>query len=231
VSTQATGARTGQTKKGTVMSRTNHLPAALVLALAATLLLGLSAKPAQPAETPPAKPQIPVGHPGIDKPNPTESMVPADAADVESVDAIIDAYYASISGPKGEARDWERFISLFMPDARFIAARQVEGQMVPFPMSVQSFVDSNRAYFEKGGYFETDIHRQTDAFGSIAQVFSSYASRRALEDAEPYARGINSFQVMKASGRWWIVSMVWDSEKPSTGLIPVNYLPEAAGGD
>jgi len=213
------------------MSRTNHLPAALVLASAAALLLGLTAQPAQTPPSPPTKPQLPVGHPGVDTPNPTESMTPADPEDVKSIETIIDAYYGSISGPKGEARDWDRFISLFMPDARFIAARQLEGQMVPFPMSAQKFVDTNRVYFEKGGYFEKGIHRETDAFGSIAQVFSTYASRRAEDDAEPYARGINSFQLMNTGGRWWITSVMWDYEKPGAVPIPAGYLPEASAGD
>ncbi|MBX3133021.1 MAG: hypothetical protein KF689_06500 [Gemmatimonadaceae bacterium] len=39
----------------------------------------------------------------------------AAAADVASIDAIIDALYASISGPAGQPRDWDRLRSLMAP--------------------------------------------------------------------------------------------------------------------
>ena len=45
---------------------------------------------------------------------------PTDPDDVASVDAIIDALYAVISGPAGEQRDWDRFRSLMLPEARLI---------------------------------------------------------------------------------------------------------------
>ena len=45
----------------------------------------------------------------------------ADPADVATQDAIIEALYDVISGPAGEARDWDRFRSLFIPEgARLI---------------------------------------------------------------------------------------------------------------
>ena len=46
----------------------------------------------------------------------------ANPKDVESLDAIVTAVYDVISGPPGP-RDWNRFNSLFAPDARLIAVR------------------------------------------------------------------------------------------------------------
>lgn len=42
---------------------------------------------------------------------------PVDPADVESIDAIMEAVYDVISGDAGEARDWDRFRSLFAAGA------------------------------------------------------------------------------------------------------------------
>lgn len=42
------------------------------------------------------------------------------SSDHESIDSIIKATYAVISGPKGQERDWDRFRALFHPDARLI---------------------------------------------------------------------------------------------------------------
>jgi hypothetical protein len=50
-----------------------------------------------------------------------DAAVPqARAEDVTSIDAIINAVYDVISGPAGEARDWDRFRSLFLPEARLV---------------------------------------------------------------------------------------------------------------
>ncbi len=191
----------------------------MTLALLGTLALGLSSSNAEP--------ELPRGHPAVSMPEQPKASEQPNPGDVQSIEGIVDAYYASVSGPKGQARDWSRFLSLFMPDARFIVARMVDGKSVPMALSPDEFVRSNRAYFERGGYFEQDIHREIDTFGHIAQVFSTYASRRAQEDPEPYARGINSFQLIKTDGRWWITSIMWDHENPETNPIPSAYLPES----
>ncbi len=202
------------------MRRTYSLGATLTLAAAATILLALSPQ-SQPEDAAP----LPPGHPAINRPDSVVARHIADPEDVKSIEAIVDAYYDSVSGPRGEPRDWDRLLSLFMPDARFIAARAVDGKIIPFGMTPEKFVESNRTYFERGGYFETDIHRRIDTYGSIAQVFSTYASRRAKEDPEPYARGINSFQLMNTGDRWWITTIMWDFERPDTQPIPEQYLP------
>src|ERR1700683_5334348 len=48
--------------------------------------------------------------------------MPAAAADVQSIDAILHAAYDAISGPAGP-RNWQRFYSLFAPGARLIPTR------------------------------------------------------------------------------------------------------------
>lgn len=208
------------------MPRTLSLAVIMAFAGAATLLLAASPN-ALPAE----QPELPTGHPAVNTPAKAVAESNADPADVQSVDSIIDAYYASVSGAKGVPRDWERFLSLFMPDARFIVSRNVNGVAIPLSLSPQEFIDSNKTYFEKGGYFEKDINREIDTFGHIAQVFSTYSSRRALEDPQPYSRGINSFQLMNTGGRWWITTIMWETEQPVTNPIPAMYLPDVMSSD
>jgi hypothetical protein len=40
----------------------------------------------------------------------------------------------------------------------------------------------------------------------------------------PFARGINSFQLLKDGDRYWIVNIFWDAES-SDHPIPAHYLP------
>jgi hypothetical protein len=150
----------------------------------------------------------------------------AKAADVESIDAIMKAVYDVISGPAGEKRDWDRFRSLFLPEARLIPSfPEPEGEGYGYRvMSPEDYVTRSAPVLEKGGFFEQEIHRVVEQFGPIAHVFSTYESRRSLDDSEPFARGINSFQLMNDGKRWWVVTIFWTGERPDLE-IPEKYLP------
>jgi hypothetical protein len=179
-----------------------------------------------PPGHPPINDGLPPGHPtlsGATPPSPPVERTPADPEDVESIDAIISAYYDSISGPAGEERDWNRFRSLFIPEARFIAAHAVAEDQPCVIMPVEQFIKFNAVYFERSGYFEKDVHRHSEYFGSIAHVLSTYESRRALDDEEPYSRGVNSIQLVHDGSRWWITSIMWDFEREDNP-IPARHL-------
>jgi hypothetical protein len=148
----------------------------------------------------------------------------ANAADVASVDSIIAALYDVISGPAGQARDWDRFRNLFAPGARLIPAAPRRDGAAPAGISPDDYVQRTSENFLKNGFFETEIARTTDGFGTVMHVFSTYESRRAKSDEKPMARGINSIQVMQHAGRWWIVTVMWDQERPDNP-IPAKYLP------
>jgi hypothetical protein len=148
----------------------------------------------------------------------------ADPADVESVDAIVAAVYDVISGPAGEARDWDRWRSLYVPEARLIPVgvnrEGVTGYQV---MTPDDYVDMAGESLERSGFFETEIGRTQEQFGPVVHLFSAYESRRALDDPEPFARGINSFQLMNDGTRWWVLTVFWTSERPDLP-IPEKYL-------
>ncbi|MDQ6828292.1 MAG: hypothetical protein M3081_05445 [Gemmatimonadota bacterium] len=149
----------------------------------------------------------------------------ADPADVASVDAIIKTLYDVISGPAGQARNWNRFRSLFVPGARLIPTglRQGGGAMARV-WTPEEYATRAGANLEKNGFFEREISRHADAYGNIMQIFSTYESRRTAEDPTPFARGINSIQLLKDAGRWWVVTIYWDSERPDNP-IPTQFLP------
>lgn len=148
----------------------------------------------------------------------------ADRSDVESIDAIMTAVYDVISGAKGEARDWDRFKSLFTPDAKLTS---VNRQAKPYRYSAATpdeFAERANTFFVENGFFEVETHRVTEQYGPIAHVFSTYDSRYTEADPEPFARGINSFQLMHDGERWWVVSIYWTGEGDDLP-IPAKYLP------
>ena len=140
--------------------------------------------------------------------------------DVKSLDAIMAAAYAVISGPPGQ-RDWNRFRSLFIPEARLTqAGKRPDGTSLVISWSVEEYAHDAQAIFEKEGFYESPIVNRPQSYGNMAQVFSSYEFRHRPGE-KPFQRGVNSFQLLNDGKRWWIVSILWDWERPDNPL-PAN---------
>jgi ketosteroid isomerase-like protein len=149
---------------------------------------------------------------------------PGKASDVGSLDAIIGALYDVISGPAGQKRDWDRFNSLFVPGARLIpTGKAQDGTVRHRVQTAAEYQATSGPALEQNGFFEKEVHRVADTYGNITQLFSTYESRRTAADAQPFARGINSIQLLNDGQRWWIVSIFWDSERADNPL-PGKYL-------
>lgn len=138
--------------------------------------------------------------------------------DSATIDSAIAALYGVISGPAGP-RDWARFKALFVPEGRLVPVSDAG----PSILTQQDYVDRAGPAFAKDGFFETEIARRTELYGNVAHVFSTYESRRTAIGA-PFARGINSIQLVRVAGKWRILSITWQSETPGFPL-PEPYLP------
>ncbi|MBV9145202.1 MAG: hypothetical protein JO065_04750, partial [Acidobacteria bacterium] len=90
-------------------------------------------------------------------------------------------------------------------------------------LSPDDYVERSAPFLEKEGFFERGVANKVDKFGNIAHVFSTYESRHNAADAQPFQRGINSFQLMNDGKRWWILTIMWEGETPETP-IPAEYL-------
>jgi hypothetical protein len=142
-------------------------------------------------------------------------------ADTDSVDSVVHAVYATISGPAG-TRDWVRFRSLFADGARLISMRATADGTAALVMSPEDYAKRAGASFEKTPFYESELARRVENFGAIAHVFSTYESRRAPGE-KPFARGINSFQLVKEGQVWKVMTILWDAERDSNPL-PEKYL-------
>jgi hypothetical protein len=192
----------------------NELWSVLVLGLLCIPSAGQKVEPAPPVQPKPIQPkQMP-----IFKPAELAAKVPAAKADdVKSRDAILAAIYDVISGPAG-ARDWNRFRSLFLPQARFTeVATGPDGTNVVIAWNVDEFIRDAREVFTEEPFYEKAIVNEPETFGNITQVFSSYETRRS-PTGEPIERGINSIQLFNDSTRWWVLSILWDTEHAGNPL-------------
>jgi hypothetical protein len=152
-------------------------------------------------------------------PAPAPSNPATVPSDVKSIDAILTALYAVISGPAGD-RDWSRFRSLFAPNARLTSATKETSDHPARLMSADDYANLAGGYFKTHAFYEKAIVNKVDRFGNVVQVFSSYESRNAPNE-KPFARGVNSIQIFYDQNRWWILSILWDEETP-TNPLPGN---------
>lgn len=145
-----------------------------------------------------------------------------DAGEFASPDALVTAVYAAISGPAGE-RDWAHFRTLFLPDARFTRTRpQPDGTRAVNSMSVDDFINTAGDYFKKEGFYESAVVNRVFRYGRMVDALSSYESRHAPGE-KPFARGINSMQMINDGTRWWMVSIAWDDERADNPM-PKEFL-------
>jgi hypothetical protein len=182
-----------------------------------TLVAALAVSHSASAQTSSEKPAQQNAAPAQAASDPFASVPTPKPEDVKSIDSIMAAVYDVISGPPGE-RDWGRFRSLFLPTARLTAATKgPDGNVRLRPMTADEYATRAGGYFLKNGFFEHPVVSRVQTFGNVAQVFSSYESRHTAGEA-PFARGINSFQLLNDGKRWWVVSILWDEERPDNPL-------------
>lgn len=148
----------------------------------------------------------------------------ANPEDVASIDSIMKAIYDVISGDAGQKRDWDRFRTLFHKDGRLIpSGKNKEGVVGARAFTPDEYITRSSPFMEKEGFFERELARKTDVYGNIAQVFSTYESFHKKDDKTPFARGINSFQLLNDGKRWWVITIYWQGETPENP-IPKEYL-------
>jgi hypothetical protein len=145
--------------------------------------------------------------------------------DVSSVDGIVAAFYDVVSGPAGRPRQWSRDRTLYIPEVKFVSIeyRKSDGKPQARVMGHQAYVDSADAGMVREGFFEREIHRVTQTFGSVTHVFSTYEARQSADGAV-IARGINSIELFYDGNRWWIAAAQWEDETPAHP-VPKEFLP------
>ncbi|MBC2845454.1 hypothetical protein [Winogradskyella flava] len=145
---------------------------------------------------------------------------------VISLDSTIETLYAVISGDAGVERDWALFKYLFHKDAKLIpTGKNKDGKHVARYMTPDDYIKSSGKWLFENGFHEVEINRETQTFGNITQVFSTYESFKSKSDTEPFMRGINSIQLMNDGQRWWVINIYWMQESEDSP-IPENYLPK-----
>lgn len=143
---------------------------------------------------------------------------------VATLDTTIHTLYSVISGDKGVERDWDLFRYLFKPGANLIpSGKGADGTVGLRVLTPDDYIERSGPFLLANGFHEQEIGRKTEQYGVITHVFSTYDSKRTLADEKPFARGINSIQLLNDGNRWWIVNVFWMGETEEYPL-PAHYI-------
>ena len=141
------------------------------------------------------------------------AVKPALESDVARLDGLLHALYEVLSGPAGQRRDWERYRTLFMDGARLIPVVAVTGEKPRArQLTLEDYIRRVEPIFAVEGFWERETSRQTETFGRVAHVLSSYESLRDPA-GPPFERGANSMQLFYDDTRWWVVSIMWNTSR------------------
>ena len=97
--------------------------------------------------------------------------------DTSSIESVIHAFYAVISGFAGEKRDWGRMRSLFLPGASLVPSSAVSGASPPSAIDIEAYVQRLAGFLSQRDFFETGFVHRVEVYGNIASVISTYEAR------------------------------------------------------
>jgi hypothetical protein len=131
--------------------------------------------------------------------------------------------YAVVSAPPGQ-RDWDSIRRYYHPDARLVRTGvNPDGSPFALAMSLDAFVANVETLLEEIRFSEVELVHEAVVFGNVARLSSVYEYTRETAGGVQKGRGVNFFTLVHMNGRWLIMSIVWDNERPGLTL-PASLL-------
>jgi hypothetical protein len=134
--------------------------------------------------------------------------------DVESIEAIINAYYDVISGSSEDPWQFER--DKFMHSANAVIIRLDDQENATFHSLEAEYIPMGLNPRED--LYEIELKREVRHFGNIAQVWSAFEVWTEPE-IPTTIRGLNSIQFHYENDRWYIDSWTVQMESIDNLLV------------
>ena len=154
------------------------------------------------------------------------------AADVSTIEGVIAALYRSVSFEAGGEPDWQLLRSLMLPGA--VLAQPMRGSDQVELLTVEEYISRFRKALGQStlrttGFHETVARVSTTRFGRTAHCHVVFEPRTDPASAEPLGRGVDSIELVRTGGRWWIASIATELEAPGRP-IPEAFTPVVTVG-
>jgi hypothetical protein len=134
--------------------------------------------------------------------------------DVNSIEAIVDAYYDIVSGSSADPWEFER--DKYIHSANAVITRLDENGVAESHLLEAEYLPIG--LLPKKDFYEKELKREISQFGNMAQVWSAFEIRIDPETASD-VRGLNSIQLHYEKGRWWIDSWTCEMESKENSVV------------
>jgi hypothetical protein len=144
----------------------------------------------------------------------------------DGIARILDRLYSAISFDEGDEPRWHELEQVFSRHAR-ITRITPDGTDY---MDPQQFLAMTRNLFELGVYtsfYEFEVARRVQRFGSMAHVWSLYETRRSRSATRALGRGANSIQLIEQDDGWRVLGLLWDETVATPELDLRDLLAQA----
>jgi hypothetical protein len=138
-----------------------------------------------------------------------QTQTPSPHKDFVTAEGLVNEIYKAVSfDSTGPRPDWEKIRSMFLSNAVIVLRVTLDSTAI---FSVQGFIDDFVGFIERSpakrrGFWEKVVRMKSMVFGDIAHVLVLYEAH-IPGSPRPPQKGVDSFQLLKKSGRWWITSI------------------------
>lgn len=139
----------------------------------------------------------------------------------QDANALVRETQRVISVKPGQKIDTAYFRTLFLPTAHFSVVGQENGEYMQETMSLDEFLLTLTDDYYTMGYHEEGMGEIVEEYNGMAQVIQSFEGQDSEGET---GKGVGSYQLIYANGRWWIANMVWTMSTNDGKDIPAKYL-------
>ena len=157
----------------------------------------------------------------------TQPLQAQETPDYTTVDGVMTELYASVTRAPGDPFPWDRLRAVMLPGGIMLPQRAQTGGQGRI-MDVEEFIEWIDGSWEPvigtandRGFFERQTNLIVEEFGDVAHALTTY-EKGPYEPRQIIGRGVNSVQLVKRDGRWFVLSITWDEENTS-GPLPPKY--------
>src|SRR5262245_61664209 len=138
-----------------------------------------------------------------------DAPVPNDK--LQTAEGVVQELYRMVCVPVGGDTDWEQVRKLFLPEAVIILRENKELNTFTVQGWIDDFVAWNKkARSSERGFEEKIVRTAPTVFRDIAHILVLYEARLLDWKDKPAQPGVDSIELVRKDGRWWIAAITND---------------------
>ena len=142
---------------------------------------------------------------------------PKEASELELIDESIARVFDAICFDAATGPTMYQLKEVFVDEGLLINYNEEEPVILP----VDDFIKSFEEVVASGAIpslEDKEVRHETRVFDKIAHRYSFYEARFTASEA-PFARGVNSIQLIKTQEGWKVTSMAWNDDNRGDGFF------------